>query len=867
MRRKRSNLLDGRAAGVAALAIFFLPLLSLVFGYRLLVFRDAFITHFPIARLAAALERAGTVPFLNFRASNVEPLLSNPNTVVLYPMHLLFRIFSPAVAFNVHLLFHVAWAFFGAAYLCRRLGAGGAAHWVGGATYAFSGPYLSYASAFMNAGAAAAWAPWAIACAVRLANIDRSSRSELRERREPGIGDGGAEVAEPFEGERRGSRRGKSPRRDERAARHDAQAPGAEEVRVVRGSKRSSASGASRAAAVALGIALGLQLLAGEPAISAWTLVACALPFVARFFRRGAPRPAGAIVPGLAGGLLALAIAAPLLLATRAALPWSFRGEHLFSRDQFNAARNVPLRLVENFLPLVFGSPRPIVSGTFWAYAPFDSMQPYLYSLNFGLASLLLIGAALAIPAYRRSRTVLVVAAATVLSFLLTFGFGTPLFEILYAIAPLRRFRYPIKFALPAVLGISILAALAFRAVAAARERFRGSARAAAAIGSALVVVGAMVTFAPQLLERIAAPSLRTLRFGPDQVMPGIAASILRDALWGGAAMALAALALTRFSGAARGTGLLSAVLATLLPAGWPLFVSVPSAPYLAVPALAGSVRDSGRAWVGNLPEFAVAKLGTKHTFERDDIGELILAGRRELWPLTGIPDGVSYAYDKDPDGSYGFLDRVFFEAVGVKTSEERSRLLSAASVRFAITPDGESPPGFVPRFRAEIDGRPVLVSETPRPVPVVRAAGRVFRRQTLSGAVDLIASSGFDPASDAVLRGPDGGPAARIAARMYEIVQRGNGFSARIASGGTVAVFAATYFRSWKAAVDGTPAPVEIANGSFCGVRVPPGDHRVELFYDEGPFRTGAALGLAAAALAILTTIVPRRSRPVPEG
>src|SRR4029079_15663131 len=82
------------------------------------------------------------------------------------------------------------------------------------AVCAFSGPYLSYASAFTNAAAAAAWAPWAIACAVRLSG-SRARRGLLRPE-------------------------------------------------------------------LARGIAVGLQLLAGEPAISACTIAACAVPFLAR---------------------------------------------------------------------------------------------------------------------------------------------------------------------------------------------------------------------------------------------------------------------------------------------------------------------------------------------------------------------------------------------------------------------------------------------------------------------------------------------------------------------------------------------------------------------------------------------------------
>jgi hypothetical protein len=158
-----------------------------------------------------------------------------------------------------------------------------------------------------------------------------------------------------------------------------------------------------------------------------------------------------------------------------------------------------------------------------------------------------------------------------------------------------------------------------------------------------------------------------------------------------------------------------------------------------------------------------------------------------------------------------------------------------------------------------------VVVSEALRPVPIVRAAERVFFRSSLSGAVDLVASPRFDPTTDAVLRGPDRDPSGPTTpARADEVAQSGNAFGARISSPeGAVAVFAATYFRYWKASIDGAPAPVEIANGSFCGVRIPSGTHRVELFYDERPFRSGAGLSLLAAALAIVVTVAMRRSRP----
>ncbi|HET9795679.1 MAG TPA: hypothetical protein VFS34_14590, partial [Thermoanaerobaculia bacterium] len=539
------------------------------------------------------------------------------------------------------------------------------------------------------------------------------------------------------------------------------------------------------------------------------------------------------------------------------------RGEHLFSRDQFDAAANVPIRGIENLLPLVFGSPRPLVSGAFWAYRPFDSLQPYLYSLNFGLAPLLLLLAALAIPGFRRRGVVIASLASAALFLLLSYGFRTPLFEVLWAISPLRHFRYPIKFALPAALAVSSLAALAADAWA-ARPVSRALVRPAIAVAAVLLAGAGFVLAAPAAVRELVAPAFRGLSFGADQMLPGIFRTILVDALCGAAAMGLLVVAFVRRPGPERLPFFLAASLATLLPSAWPLFVSVPAAPYQSRPSLASAIDGEGRAWVGGLPEFTVAKYGTRHSFAVDDVGALILAGRAELWPLTAIPDGIRYAYDKDPDGSYGFLDRVFFEAVASKPAAEKGRLLRAASVRWAIAPSPAVFAGFRARAATDISGRRVYVSEAADPVPVVRAASRIYRRNSLSGAVDLVASERFDPRTDVVLRGADADPGTPPSdARVANPREERNGFAAEVeSSSGTIAVFAATYFRYWRATIDGAAAPVEIANGSFCGMRVPPGRHRVRLFYDERPFRAGAFLGLAGAAAALVSAAGIRKKR-----
>ena len=786
-----------RGLPLFALGAFLLPLLPELAGSRLLAFRDAFITHFPIQTRSAAIERAGQVPFLNLGASNVEPLLANPNTVTLYPTHLLFHLFPAAAAFNLHLLLHVVWAFFGAAALCRRLGAGGRAAWIGGASYACSGPFLSYGSAFSNAAAAAAWAPWAVSEALRLG-------------------------------------------------------------RAVRAADRARAG----RAALAVGIALGLQILAGEPAISAWTCAAAAAASVA---------VSGGAILRLAGAALAAAgaaaaLAAPQILPTLAAIPYSFRGERLFSREQFNAAASVPIRAVETLFPLVFGAPRPMVSGAFWAYRPFDSLQPYLYSMNLGLAGAVLVVSAFAIRPFRRSRTVACLIVAAGLCALLSLGFRTPLFDVLYAVRPLRHFRYPIKFALPAAMCLAGVVSIAARRWIDAEGPPRALRGVAAAAGAVLIAAAAILGLAPGVALRAAEPQLRGLSAPAGAILPGVARTVLADCGFGVAAIAALLFASRARGRGTRAAGFLAAVLLCLLPSGWRLFVSVPSAEYLARPSLAGAVSDRGRVWVGPIAEFAVAKFGTSHRFTADDVSQLIFAGRQEIWPLTALPDGVAYSFDTDPDGSYGLLDRAMREAVAAASPEGRSRLLRNASAQFYLSGAREPLPGYEPLASQEVLGRTVFLFQARAPVPMVRCAGRLFSRSSISGSIELLESDRFDPARDVLVRGPDRDPPAGASGAnpVSQLRSTAGGFSADVAAfAPSVAVFAATYFHYWRASVDGVAAPVEVADGAFCGVRVPPGRHRVELFYDSRPFLRGcAANGAFLAVSIVLVPVITLRER-----
>jgi uncharacterized membrane protein YfhO len=68
--------------------------------------------------------------------------------------------------------------------------------------------------------------------------------------------------------------------------------------------------------------------------------------------------------------------------------------------------------------------------------------------------------------------------------------------------------------------------------------------------------------------------------------------------------------------------------------------------------------------------------------------------------------------------------------------------------------------------------------------------------------------------------------------------------------------VWSRTAFPAWRATVDGAPAPVVAASGHLVGVPVPPGAHRVEVWWPARPL----VIGLILAVLGLLITAVLAR-------
>src|SRR4029453_5818958 len=94
----------GRAflSGLAVVFLFCLPLVPEIAGSRRLIFRDAHMTHWPWRRVAMQMLASEKVPFVNETASGGQPLLANPNAVLLYPTVLLEPVLPSAGALHLH---------------------------------------------------------------------------------------------------------------------------------------------------------------------------------------------------------------------------------------------------------------------------------------------------------------------------------------------------------------------------------------------------------------------------------------------------------------------------------------------------------------------------------------------------------------------------------------------------------------------------------------------------------------------------------------------------------------------------------------------------------------------------------------------
>jgi hypothetical protein len=181
------------------------------------------------------------------------------------------------------------------------------------------------------------------------------------------------------------------------------------------------------------------------------------------------------------------------------------------------------------------------------------------------------------------------------------------------------------------------------------------------------------------------------------------------------------------------------------------------------------------------------------------------------------------------------------------------SLVLGLANVRYVVS---KSP---LPLARVE-DIAGYTIYQNSRAMPRFFFARRVQAAANLADAARTLHAADFDPAQTTIVEADL--PAGPLTQGDVEVVSyTANHIRLRTHSAGDGFLVAAdAWYPGWEAAIDGQPARLYIADVAFRGLRVPGGDHRIEMnFAPRILWRSGAVSGLAL--LGILWALISGRT------
>ncbi|HEX9690207.1 MAG TPA: YfhO family protein [Thermoanaerobaculia bacterium] len=267
---------------------------------------------------------------------------------------------------------------------------------------------------------------------------------------------------------------------------------------------------------------------------------------------------------------------------------------------------------------------------------------------------------------------------------------------------------------------------------------------------------------------------------------------------------------------------------------------TAPSAIYSTEPAVVSALRPTLEKDDAGFPRRVWSLAGPALPWFFDDEEKITIARRFEpLYGAIGMTSGLEMVGGAGPS-----MER--WKSLFQSVSDRPAELASVGALILPAPASGRESPG-MPRFVVR------RFSGLPRAF-VVPEAVVVPRSRAKSAALD----ERLDPRRTVVLE--EGNP---LAAEPLWASQSG---SARLLSrapgrlklaaslpGNGVLVVLNTFEKGWKATADGRPRPVVAADAAFQGVRLPRGEHVVELRYRP----RGLATGIAAAGIGVLGLVL----------
>jgi hypothetical protein len=520
-----------------------------------------------------------------------------------------------------------------------------------------------------------------------------------------------------------------------------------------------------------------------------------------------------------------------------------------------------PASLIDIFVPQLVAelSPIPAIRDRL-----FEAREPFLHSLFLGVPAAGLVLLALL---GRRDRLVRIYALLFVLLLVLALGRHTPVLPWLLRIPVVAVFRYPVKALFAAALLWGILAGSGLdvwlRDWGRTERRAAGGAAALMGLLAVASAAGAHAFASGKLDFLLARPAADR---GAEQALfrLGVAAA-------GGAVTALLLLWRRAHEGHRQWTAAAVAAVAiadlcavaqkTNLYGPRELVESRPAVlDHLEPPLEHKRVQFSPMVEQGTVERFAaVAGSDAQWIWARGQL-ESLAPPTGARWRLAGAFDGDFTGLTPPPLPLMAdVLGRAGDLPVGL-------RVLELGAVDYFVS--------LMPVLRPGLEHLATIPSVYPAPIQLYRVVSGlprayvVGRSRIVPAAKDplrTLLDPSFDPRAEVVLAEGEtlrSGPSFRGSARIVARTFRSVAIDVEASDVGYVVVVE-TMVPGWRARVDGAPAPVLHANGTFRAVRVPAGAHRIEM--DYFPVGVVWGCGITAGALLVAMAWAVARSRRSP--
>ncbi len=230
------------------------------------------------------------------------------------------------------------------------------------------------------------------------------------------------------------------------------------------------------------------------------------------------------------------------------------------------------------------------------------------------------------------------------------------------------------------------------------------------------------------------------------------------------------------------------------------------------------------------------------------------------------LPQNESALYElEDPRGytsmtntRYLHLDPLWSvsQPVSYNRVDDATRpFLSLLGVRFAV---GRPSQGAPPKWKVFTRGENCAIFENPAALPRAFAPARVRFYSNTDPLNEMSLVRDFHTLGWVEDGGPPGheienGPATVVTHR------RGTDLTLDVdAKGSAWIIVTQTFWKGWKATLDGRPVPLSFGDYAFVALRCPAGRHRIELRFWPSSF----TIGIAVCALAISGILVSSRRR-----